>query len=174
MRLIILPNDIDLNNVGDMIILRSDIQEIAGTEIPDVEYCLDDLLEDVLTDESNNNVNEWLDQHMDEAPFHKICYNSSISTKQLNDYLQEHGNDAALAIDPYYGMTPLHMLSMNPYAPADAVAALLEVNVETAFSLDNEGKIPLDYARDYNVGGLVAMISALCNHRNSASRAQVD
>ena len=71
-------------------------------------------------------------------------------------------------------MTPLHMLSMNPYAPADAVAALLEVNVETAFSLDNEGKIPLDYARDYNVGGLVAMISALCNHRNSASRVEVD
>ena len=66
------------------------------------------------------------------------------------------------------------LLSMNPYAPADAVATLLEVNVETAFSLDNEGKIPLDYARDYNVGGLVAMISALCNHKNSGSRAEVD
>ena len=170
MRVLILPNDIDLNKVGNGIIYDTAVYQIA--EASGVEYDYDH--DDEVTDESVRQVNEWLViQHMDEAPFHKICYNSSISTKQLNVYLQEHGNDAALAIDPYYGMTPLHMLSMNPYAPADAVAALLEVNVETAFSLDNEGKIPLDYARDYNVGGLVAMISALCNHRNSASRAQV-
>ena len=176
MRLLIMPHEIDLNNqVGKDIIGKTHIQQIAEIEITDVEYCWDDeYFGDVLTDESNLQVNEWLFHHMDEAPFHKICYNSSISTKQLNIYLQEHGNDAALAIDPYYGMTPLHMLSMNPYAPADTTAALLEVNVETTFSLDNEGKIPLDYARDYNVGGLVAMINALCNHRNSASRAQVD
>ena len=65
-------------------------------------------------------------------------------------------------------MTPLHMLSMNPHAPADAIAALLDINVEVAFRLDNEMKMSLDYTRDYNVGGLVAAINGLCNHRNAA------
>ena len=70
--------------------------------------------------------------HMDEALFHKLCYDSSITTKQLNAYLNEYGNDSALAIDPYHVMTPLHMLAMNPHAPADAIAALLDVNVDAA------------------------------------------
>ena len=60
------------------------------------------------------------------------------------------------------------MLSMNPHAPADVIAALLNVNMEVVFRLDNQGKISLDYARDYNVGGLVALVSGLCNHRNAA------
>ncbi len=67
---------------------------------------------------------------MDEAPFHKVCYhNSSITTKNINDYLNEHGNDSALlAIDPYHDMSPLHMLSMNPHTPvADAIAELLDI-----------------------------------------------
>ena len=65
-------------------------------------------------------------------------------------------------------MTPLHMLSMNPHAPADTIAALLDVNMDVAFRLDNQGKISLDYARDYNVDGLVATITGLCNHRHAA------
>ena len=64
--------------------------------------------------------------------------------------------------------TPLHMLSMNPHALADTIAALLDVNVEVAFRLDNQGKMSMDYARDYNVGGLVAMVNGLCNYRHAA------
>ena len=58
-------------------------------------------------------------------------------------------------------MIPLHMLSMNHHALADAGTALLNVNVEVAFGLDNQGKISLDYARDYNVGGFVELINGL-------------
>ena len=119
--------------------------------------------------ESSRRVNEWLYHHMDNAPFHKLCYNSSITTKHINDYLNdEHDNDSARAIDTIHGMTPLHMLSMISHSPADANAALLDVNVEVVFRLDGQGKISLDYARDYNVGGLVALINGLCNHRNAA------
>jgi hypothetical protein len=57
---------------------------------------------------------------------------------------------------------------MNPHAPADTIAVLLDVNVEVAFRLDNIEKMSLDHARGYNVGGLVGMINCLCNHRNSS------
>ena len=80
----------------------------------------------------------------------------------------ENEADAALTIDPYHGMTPLHMLTMNPHAQAETIAALLDVNVEVAFGMDNRGKMSLDYAREYNVGGLVGMINGLCNHRHAA------
>jgi len=64
-------------------------------------------------------------------------------------------------------MSPLHMLSINCHAPAETIAALLNVNVGVVFRLDNQGKIPLDFVREYNVGGLVAKINGLCNHRHA-------
>eukprot|EP01083_Nonionella_stella_P157369 510898_1 len=70
------------------------------------------------TDASNRRVNEWLVHHMDQAAFHRLCYDCTITTRQINDYLAEHGDGSALQIDPYHGMTPLHILSMNPHAPA--------------------------------------------------------
>ena len=122
-------------------------------------YVLDDW--GAATQESNRRVHEWLIHHMDQTPFHKLCYNSSITTKHINDYLNEYGNNAALTTDAIHGMTPLHMLTMNPYGPADTIAALLDVSMEAAFCLDNEGKISLDYGRVYNVGGLIGMINGL-------------
>eukprot|EP00554_Chaetoceros_debilis_P008716 CAMPEP_0194100150 /NCGR_PEP_ID=MMETSP0150-20130528/1122_1 /TAXON_ID=122233 /ORGANISM="Chaetoceros debilis, Strain MM31A-1" /LENGTH=270 /DNA_ID=CAMNT_0038786479 /DNA_START=129 /DNA_END=938 /DNA_ORIENTATION=- len=161
LRLMILPNDINLGNIAEgvvnhveMIIIDTAINQIAENE--GVEYETTSGGGHFVTDASLRQVNEWLIHHMDEAPFHKLCYNSSITTRHINDYLNEHGNDSTLNFDMIHGMTPLHMLSMNPHAPADAIAALLDVNVEVAFCLDHEGKISLDYARDYNVGGLVA------------------
>ena len=43
-----------------------------------------------------------------------------------------------------YGMSPLQMFAMNPHAPAESIAALLDCNVEAAFCLVNEQKTPLD------------------------------
>ena len=164
LRLLILPNDIDLGKVPMYIISDTPIYHIADNV--GVQYEEED--DDIPTDESIRRVNEWLFHHMDAAPFHKLCYDSSITTKHLNDYLNEHGNDSAVAIDTIHDMTPLHMLSMNPHSPSDAIAALFDVNMEVIFRLDNQEKIPLDYARDYNVGGLVALVNGLCNHRNAA------
>ena len=120
-------------------------------------------------------MNEWLIHHMDEEmPFHKLCYNSSITTKDINKHLIEHGNNSALVTEMIHGMNPLHMLSMNPHDPPEAVAALLNVNVEVAFCVDNQGNMSLDYARDCNVGGLVEMINGLCNYRNSPIPVELD
>ena len=117
-------------------------------DISNCTYEVDDY-DGSITAQSSRRVNEWLIHHiMDEAPFHKLCYNSSIATKHLKDYLNERGNDSALAIDTIHGMTPLHMLSMNPHASADAMTALLDVDMEVVFRLDNQGKISLDHARN--------------------------
>ena len=114
-------------------------------------------------------MNEWLVHQMDEAPFHKLCYDSSVTTNQINEYLNENGNDSALTVDPYHGMTPLHVLTMNPHAPADAIAALFESNTEAAFLRDNKRNTPLDYAKEYNVDGFASMMSILCIHRTSTA-----
>eukprot|EP00554_Chaetoceros_debilis_P001197 CAMPEP_0194095892 /NCGR_PEP_ID=MMETSP0149-20130528/57063_1 /TAXON_ID=122233 /ORGANISM="Chaetoceros debilis, Strain MM31A-1" /LENGTH=350 /DNA_ID=CAMNT_0038781853 /DNA_START=91 /DNA_END=1139 /DNA_ORIENTATION=+ len=115
LRLLILPHRIDLDNVKEIISYRTAICQIADNTGVTIEY---DENNAIANDESNRRVNEWLFHHMDHAPFHKLCYNSSITTKHLNAYINEHGNDTALDIDTIHGMTPLHMLSMNPHSPA--------------------------------------------------------
>ena len=178
MKLLILPKGIDLSNVGNVILIRStNIYQIVETVGVAYEWNDGVSFEVSLlyhgttnTTQSRRRMNEWLIwiHHMDEAPFHKLCCNSSITTRQINDYLNENGADAARTLDPYHGMTPLHMLSMNPHAPAETIAALLDVDTEVAFCLDNEGKMSLDYARDYNVGELVGMVNGLSKNRHAA------
>ena len=63
--------------------------------------------------------------------------------------------------------TPLHVLAQNPFAPADTIAALLELKMEVMFCRDNKVMLCLGYAKECNVDGLVSMIAVLCNHRNS-------
>ena len=48
------------------------------------------------------------------------------------------------------------------------IAALFNSNIQTVFCADNQQKNLLEYARDYNVGGLIQIINGLCNHRNSS------
>jgi len=167
LRLMILPHDIDFGNIeyeifGDTAIYQIAVNTGVKYEYVDIFTC---------TPESILRVNEWMYHHMDEFPLHKLCYSSSVTVKQINDYLIEHDDDGngvlvTLAIDPHHGMNPLHMLAMNPHAPAEAIAALLDTNFQAIFRTDYKQNTPLDYARDYNVGGLVGMISGLCNHRN--------
>lgn len=160
LRLLILPSDIYLGIIRDTAI--EDIAETAG-----VVYKLADDIN--YTDESQRQVHNWLKHYMDESPFHKLCYNSSVSTEQINNYLNASDikKDSALTIDKIHSMTPLHMLAMNPHAPADSLAALLDSNMAAVFCFDKQQNIPLDYARSYNVGGLVGMISALSTRRHA-------
>eukprot|EP00554_Chaetoceros_debilis_P015877 CAMPEP_0194125022 /NCGR_PEP_ID=MMETSP0150-20130528/59246_1 /TAXON_ID=122233 /ORGANISM="Chaetoceros debilis, Strain MM31A-1" /LENGTH=459 /DNA_ID=CAMNT_0038818811 /DNA_START=104 /DNA_END=1483 /DNA_ORIENTATION=+ len=167
LRLMILPHDIDFGNIGYEIFGDTAIYQIAVNTGVKYEYV--DIF--TCTPESILRVNEWMYHHMDEFPLHKLCYSSSVTVKQINDYLIEHDDDGngvlvTLAIDPHHGMNQFHMLAMNPYAPAEAIAALLDTNFQAVFRTDYKQNTPLDYARDYNVGGLVGMISGLCNHRN--------
>ena len=78
----ILPNDNNLVSDVEVIIDETAIYHIAENAGVAYEY----------TVESVHRVYEWLIHHMDETPFHKLCYNSSITTKHINDYLNEHVN----------------------------------------------------------------------------------
>eukprot|EP01083_Nonionella_stella_P255254 876342_1 len=193
LRLLILPNDINLSNLGSRIIKQTAISQISkDAGVPYERYDR--------YDESNLRVNKWLKHHMDEAPpFHKMCYNSFVDAQKVNDCRSENGDDCStIVIDTIHGFSPLHILAMNPHAPADAFAALINDNMEAIFCLDNmqpilielldvvftskedeipiakEKRTPLDFARENNVGGLIAMISILCNHRNSSVPVHVD
>ena len=57
---------------------------------------------------------------------------------------------------------------MNPFAPDDTIAALLNSNMEAMMCLDSQQKNPLEHARDYNFDGLMTMIVALCSIRKSS------
>ena len=94
-----------------------------------------------------------------------IDVEGAIATKEINDYIHENDNDAALAIDPHHGMTPLHMLTMNPHAPADAIAALFNSNMYAIFCA---AKDSLRICKILQCWGLVGMITSFCNYRNSS------
>lgn len=169
LRCLILPNEVDISYTSCKGIIRGTaIQRIAAAA--GVAYYGDPIqMHGFWSEESKSNhkVNKWLASYMDKLPLHKLCYKSSVTTDTINNYRNENGKQAALQIDPYHGMTPLHILAMNPFAPPETMSAIFESNVETAFYLDYRQNTPLDYARDYNVGGLVGMIAALCRHRNA-------
>ena len=66
LRLLILPNDINLNNVGSGIINNTAIYQFAENAGVEYEWNYDG----IVTEESSRRVNEWLNHHMDHAPFH--------------------------------------------------------------------------------------------------------
>ena len=167
LRVLILPNIINLSNIGEDFIQYTGIEKHLVLNV-DLNWSWGD-------DEDKKRGNkEWMYNHMDQKPLHKLCCDSSVSTKKINSYLNDHGNDSALRIETINDMTCLHMLTMNPNAPADAISALFDFNMEAFFCVDNQQKIPLEYARDYNVGGLIGMIAGLCNHRNASVLDELD
>ena len=88
LRLLILPNGINLSNIGSDIIGLTDIVQIAknvGVAYDNGDYFVRELGYIDVSDESNRRVNEWLLHHMDKAPFHKVRFSSSITTKNIND-----------------------------------------------------------------------------------------
>ena len=52
-------------------------------------------------------------------------------------------------------VAPLYILSVSPYAPADALSALLNFSMEAVFCIDSQQKAALDYGKEYNVIMLV-------------------
>eukprot|EP01083_Nonionella_stella_P274970 933809_1 len=178
LRILILPETIEYDNVGREIIAFSALDRIAQ-DVGGVSYHYLDVDVDEnepASMESNGEVNEWFLSYMDEYPFHKLCSSVNVNTQQINDYLHDNdnGSHSAVQIDPYHGMTPLHMLAVNPHAPADTLTGTLlfhgsgnanTIHMDTVFVEDNQGNTPIDYARQYNVPGLLKMVEMLCMNR---------
>ena len=86
LRLLIPPHDIFLSNVGRDIIYDTGIHQIAENWCVEYELNADDIY---IPGRRQRLVHEWLIHHRDEAPFRKLFYNSSITTKQFTDFLTE-------------------------------------------------------------------------------------
>ena len=135
--------------------VRSDIEE--DEEEDHTEY----------TPTSNHNVNSWLINHMSEFPLHRICYSSSVSKQTIELYLNTHGKNSVHTKDTISGMTPLHILSLNPYATNKEIKFLLDIDHETAFHKDINNNSPIDYATQFNFSALVTMMELLSHNREN-------
>ncbi len=72
---------------------------------------------------------------------HDISFHVERSNTSIND-IRDHN-----------GMTPLHILALNPYADSGSLVACFEANMNAVFEDDNINNTPLDYLRKYNVEG---------------------
>lgn len=114
-----------------------------------------------------DSVNPWLHGHMNEYPFHLMCFSSSISVQQMDSYIVEETPSCAKKIDKYHRLSPLHFLSLNPHAPESAFELLFETYKQAIFKKDILKNTPLEYAELYNFDGMLAMIRCLCEHRQT-------
>ena len=81
----------------------------------------------------------------------------------------EHGHVAATITD-HDGMTPLHVLSINPDADGGAIMACFCANMGALFVGDNRDKTPLDYlVVHHDLEIHLSLVAALCTHRDNRS-----
>ena len=130
--------------------------ELDQEEDPGEEWVPNELVghvpEQGATHESVFHFNNWLIHHMDGSQLHKICYDVFVTATKINNYLDAghgHGKDdsALHTVDSIHGMLPLHMLTRNPHAPADAILALLKANTNAVNAMDYENKTPFTTLR---------------------------
>ncbi len=156
LRILKLPDDIDLDHVGIGFLYNCNDLLCAGH----VKYELDD--EDYVINDYE--ITQWLHERYSKLPFHAICHNPSVSCKMIMDFQDSKNETQArthACIRDDNEMTPLHILACNPDASSDAIASCFLIYPNAAIAIDNQGLTPIDYARKYNVQGLLALTKAL-------------
>lgn len=150
-----IPSGMQLTNIGKNVI--DSCQNLFFRTI--VRY--ERNAEGFVTADSDFAVKYWLVAlRNDIFPFHAICHETSVSADIVNEYINRFGNDCAYEVD-CYGMSALHILTLNPHASAEAILSCFDANESAVFDEDDEGYTPLDYARQYNVQGLLALLESL-------------
>ncbi len=105
--------------------------------------------------------------YRNQPPLHKVCLDTNISTQTIEACIQTSGRQAVHITD-HDGMTPLHILAINPHADVSAIYACFEMNMTAVFETDSRGNTPLDYLKEYNVEGFICLLQALSLHRSSS------
>lgn len=162
LRLLALPANICLSNIGSLIIdgtsLSGEASYYAGVRYVQAAW-------NFSTVESSLQVHSWLSHRWDQVPLHKLCFDSSVTANGINDLHHEYGIASTLGAVGVHYMTPLHILVMNPYAPDDAIATLLQANPDAIHIVDGFGYTPLSYALNYNPHAFVFIYSYYRDHR---------
>ncbi len=161
MRILALPNNIDIRNIGGWIVVGDetffDITQIQRYQMPEGTITLSpDAIQvhRAIIDFYRNDV----------PPLHKTCLNIYVSAQNIRDSIFTYGTAVTSIID-HDGMTPLHILAMNPHADSVAIMVCFEADINSVFIEDSRGNTPLDYMKEYNFGGYTAVITSLCIHR---------
>ncbi len=184
MRILVLPQDMELSNVGERIVLGC--RELARG-MRDHRHRV------VLPGDTTryDQVHYWLKHRLDNLPFLKLCMDPSINVQRIQHYLQQNvgivtdthestetNNDAAETqahvvqkLEPY-GLTPLHILAMNPHATTSTIVACCNAYPSATICHDEKGCTPLDYMWKYGKfdGIIGTILQVLCIQRNNLTR----
>ncbi len=157
-RILPLPSDMSISNVDGVIFGGDNIFfDITGLESYYTQFVRNN------RDQVNRSIIGFY--RFCVPPLHKSCLNVNVSVQSIQGCILDHGTDAASIID-HDGMTPLHILAMNPHADSGTIVACLETDKRSAFVGDSRGNTPLDYLlKEDNFEGFTAVVMSLCVHR---------
>ncbi len=149
-------------------ILRDCRTFFQTTKIPEYEfdeYEIDNFIEEVIN--NNDLVNHSIIKfYKNLPPLNRTCLDVNVTARSIIDCIHENGRSPVSSRD-HGGMTPLHILAMNPNADTGSILACANFNVDMVITRDNRGKTPLDYLIDYgNIDGLTSLVTILCMHRD--------
>ena len=164
MRILSLPPTINTEQIGRCILRRCR----ALFRITQVqEY-------DFVDDNSEEVHQSLLNFHHILPPLHKACLETNVSVQSIHDCIRVHGRATAFA-KAYDGMTPFHILAMNPHTSPASFVACLELNICAAVVRDDYlGLSPIDYLWEYsNIECIISLIQVLCLHREANSESDI-
>mmetsp|Transcript_3702 Transcript_3702/g.4261 ORF Transcript_3702/g.4261 Transcript_3702/m.4261 type:complete len:398 (-) Transcript_3702:101-1294(-) len=109
-------------------------------------------------------------------PLHRACLDFRVSAQSIHECIVTHGTEGAYARG-YGGITPMHILALNPHATTGSILTLFHINMCSVFEhyTDSLGpgegtgmhqKTPLDFLLEYDVYSFISVMAALCKHRD--------
>ncbi len=156
---------IDIDRLGTRI-LNECHTFFRVTKIKEYEYGDDRRNNDIFRNERDDQIDlsiiEFYRDHV--SPLHKVCLDTKVTAQKIRECIGKHGADTVFTKD-HDGMTPLHILAMNPHADTKALIACADANMRVCLVQDNRHNTPLEYLRSYNFEAHNTMVIFLCTSR---------
>lgn len=157
------PNILRNGLLGKGVFNSCDTLLHCDTGIKQCNYCHDGYASNVI-------YQNMINFHHNLHPFHRTCLDINVTAKKIYDFVERYGAESA-AITDHNGMTPLHILSINPHATIGSIVTCFHIYANAALIRDTRGKSPLDYLQEYDhVEAYTSLIEALCVYRNATLR----
>ncbi len=156
------------NRIMDM--LNEEYMEEGMDYYPDEirKQQLRDLAQRELQWEESHTINQAIIRfYVQIPPMHKTCLSTDVSSQTIHTCFRTYGPVTAFMTD-HDGMTPLHILTMNPHATPASILTCLNLNINAAFMRDDSDMMPMDYLWKYErLESLFTVIQSLCLHRDA-------
>lgn len=98
-------------------------------------------------------------------PLYLKCLSMDVTAKAIEKCIVNHGISDVFT-NKYGGMTPLHILTLNPHSDTSTIMTCWKIHKIAAFITDDFGYTPIDNLCLYhgNFGSIVAIISHMCTN----------